>query len=228
MRKMRTSILAGVLSASVALAAEAPVYAAAQPIWLEINQTYYLNTGAQIERVAVGNPSIADVRILGASAVNVVAFAVGSTALTVWTKDGMRQEFNIVVSASDSGMADMIEKAINMPNVKVKKVGDKILLLRMHFINQRFKGNVVKVHVGDSSKQSFNEQLIGVFRRLGIAVRCTGKTDQSTGKLILQSGDIRLFPADTGFRTALATCSLFTLKTKHLSIQLHFLLMLLR
>ena len=42
MRKMRTSILAGVLSASVALAAEAPVYAAAQPIWLEINQTYYL------------------------------------------------------------------------------------------------------------------------------------------------------------------------------------------
>ena len=106
--------------------------------------------------------------------------------------------------------------------------GDELFFFRMYFINQRFKGNVVKVHVGDSSKQSFNEQLIGVFRRLGIAVRCTGKTDQSTGKLILQSGDIRLFPADTGFRTALATCSLFTLKTKHLSIQLHFLLMLLR
>ncbi|HCB93052.1 MAG TPA: type II/III secretion system protein [Selenomonas sp.] len=153
MRKMRTSILAGVLSASVALAAEAPVYAATQPIWLEINQTYYLNTGAQIERVAVGNPSIADVRILGASAVNVVAFAVGSTALTVWTKDGMRQEFNIVVSASDSGMADMIEKAINMPNVKVKKVGDKILLTGtvLNQYEKQYAESIASMYINDNA-----------------------------------------------------------------------------
>ena len=121
-------MLAGLLSASVVLAAEAPVYAAVQPIWIELNQSYYLNTGSQIERVAVANPKIADVRILGASALNIVAFGAGSTSLTVWTKNGMRQDFNIVVSVSDTGTANLIERAINLPNVKVDKVGDKIIL----------------------------------------------------------------------------------------------------
>ena len=129
MRGIEKQMLAGLLSATVVLAAEAPAFAAeAQPIWLELNQTYYLNTGSQIERVAVGNPKIADVRILGASALNIVAFQAGSTGLTVWTANGMRQEFNIVVSASDVGTAALIEKAINLPHVKVDKVGDKILL----------------------------------------------------------------------------------------------------
>ena len=153
MRRIEKSVVAGILSASVALAAEAPVYAAAQPIWIEVNQTYYLNTGAQIERVAVGNPAIADVRILGASALNVVAFTVGSTALTIWTKDGMRQEFNVVVSASDSGMADMIEKAINMPNVKVKKVGDKILLTGtvLNQYEKQYAESIASMYIDDSA-----------------------------------------------------------------------------
>ena len=53
----------GLLAASVAIAAEAPAYAAQQPIWLEVNQSYYLNTGGQITRVAVANPKIADVML---------------------------------------------------------------------------------------------------------------------------------------------------------------------
>ncbi len=128
MRGMEKNILAGLLSASVVLAAEAPVYAAGEPIWMEENQTYYLDTEYSIERVAIGNPKIADVRILGSSAVNIVAYKAGSTALTIWTSDGMRQDFNIVVSASDVGTAALIEKTINLPNVKVEKIGDKILL----------------------------------------------------------------------------------------------------
>ena len=155
MQRMEKQILAGLLSASVVLAAEAPAYAAAQPIWLELNQTYYLNTGSQIERVAVGNPKIADVRILGASALNIVAFEAGSTALTVWTANGMRQEFNIVVSASDAGTADLIEKAINLPGVKVDKVGDKILLTGtvQNQYEKQYAESVASMFISDGSKE---------------------------------------------------------------------------
>ncbi len=164
MRNVEKSIVAGLLSASVVLASEAPVYAGVQPIWIEINQTYYLNTGAQIERVAVGNPAVADVRILGACALNVVAFKVGSTAMTVWTKDGMRQEFNIVVSASDSGMADMIEKAINMPNVKVKKVGDKILLTGtvQNQYEKQYAESIASIYINNSA--SVTEEANGTMK----------------------------------------------------------------
>ncbi len=128
MQGINKKVLAGLFSASVVLAAEAPAYAAGENIWMEENQTYYLDTGSQIERVAIGNPQIADVRILGSSALNIVAFKSGSTSLTIWTADGVRQEFNIVVSASDVGTAALIEKTINLPNVKVEKIGDKVLL----------------------------------------------------------------------------------------------------
>ena len=160
MHRMQNYMLAGLLSASVVLAAEAPAYAAAQPIWLELNQTYYLNTGGQISRVAVGNPKIADVRILGASALNIVAFEPGSTALTVWTANGMRQEFTIVVSSSDAGTAALIEKAINLPHVKVDKIGDKILLTGtvQNQYEKQYAESIASMFLsGGSAKEETNE-----------------------------------------------------------------------
>ena len=167
-------MLAGLLSASLVLAAEAPAYADAQSIWIELNQSYYLNTGGQIERVAVANPKIADVRILGASALNIVAFEAGSTSLTVWTKNGIRQEFTIVVSASDAGTSAMIEKAINLPNVKVNKVGDKILLTGtvQNQYEKQYAESVASMYLSDDSatkdetngttKISTNEKIINL------------------------------------------------------------------
>ncbi len=124
---LRRTIGVGLLTAAVTIAVEAPAYAA-QPIWMEINQSYYLNTGGQITRVAVANPKIADVTILGASALNVIAFASGTTTLTIWTADGDRQEFQVVVSTSDSGIAAMIQQKIGLPGVTVEKIGNKIIL----------------------------------------------------------------------------------------------------
>lgn len=134
----------GLLAASVAIAAEAPAYAAQQPIWLEVNQSYYLNTGGQITRVAVANPKIADVNILGASALNVVAFGAGTTTLTVWTSDGIRQEFQVVVSSSDSGLAALIQKTIGLPGVRVDKIGDKVILTGT-VQNQRERDRAVQI-----------------------------------------------------------------------------------
>lgn len=115
-------------AATMAITAPAPAYAYVQPIWLGINQSYYLPTTSPITRVAVGSNKVAQVKVLGRFALNIVAVGEGTTNLNVWTRNGMRQEFQISVSQADDGLAQQIEKAINLPGVKVQKVGKKILL----------------------------------------------------------------------------------------------------
>ncbi len=127
MKILNKTFALGCLSATVMMM-PAPAFAYVQPINLNINQSYYLNTGSGIARVAVANPKIADVKILGASALNVVAFAPGTTTLNIWTKNGMRQEYQVTVSKEDKGLAKLIEKAIDLPGVKVQLVGDRVLL----------------------------------------------------------------------------------------------------
>lgn len=127
MKILNKTLVLGCLSATVMMM-PAPAFAYVQPINLNINQSYYLNTGSGIARVAVANPKIADVKILGASALNVVAFAPGTTTLNIWTKNGMRQEYQVTVSKEDKGLAKLIEKAIDLPGVKVQLVGDRVLL----------------------------------------------------------------------------------------------------
>ena len=144
---------AAVVAASAAVVVPAPAYAYVQPIWLGVNQSYYLNTGSGISRVAVANPKIADVKILGASALNIVAFAPGTTTLNIWTQNGMRQEYSVTVSKEDKGLAAIIEKAIDLPHVKVTMVGDRVLL-KGHVENQYEKELAFKIaclYVGDDT-----------------------------------------------------------------------------
>ncbi len=134
-------------SAAVATAAifsAAPAFAYVQPIAMEINQTYYLTTANKITRVAVANPKIADVTVVGASALNVVAFESGTTTLDIWTTDGTKEQYAITVSATDSGMAKLIEEAIDLPNVRVQKVGGRVLL-RGTVENQYEKNLAVRI-----------------------------------------------------------------------------------
>lgn len=131
-------------AAAVVSASAAPAYAYVQPIWLEVNQSYYMPQTSAIKRVAVTNPKIADVKVINNHAINIVALASGSTSLTVWNVNGMRQEFTVSVSPADSNLAALIQKAIGLPNVKVEKIGDKILL-RGTVMNQRERDTAVKI-----------------------------------------------------------------------------------
>ena len=114
--------------ASFAAVAPAPAYAYSQPIYLEINQSYYLPQTSAIKRVAVSNPDIADVIVVDKNAISVVAKKSGSTSLTIWNANGMRQEFTVSVTGADSGMAGAIQKAIGLPHVEVSVVGGKVIL----------------------------------------------------------------------------------------------------
>ena len=146
-------------AATLAITAPAPAYAYVQPIWLGINQSYYLPTTSPITRVAVSSDKVAQVKVLGKFALNIVAVGEGTTTLNVWTRNGMRQEFQISVSQVDDGLAQQIEKAIDLPGVKVQKVGKKILL-RGTVANQYEKDlafNIASIYVEEQNGKEENK-----------------------------------------------------------------------
>lgn len=141
--------------------APAPAYAYMQPIWLGVNQSYYLSTQRPISKVAVANPKIADVKVLGSNALNIVAFGQGTTTVNVWTADGMRQDFSVSVSKEDKGLAATIERAINLPGVTVQMVENRVLL-RGQVKNQYEKDLAFKIaclYVGDNPTSTKQDKL---------------------------------------------------------------------
>lgn len=113
------------LSTSIVHAAET------QTLVIKKQTSHYMDMGQQITRIAVGDPNIANVVQLPGSArefLIVTKTADGSTALFVWTRDGERHEYTIVVSPEDPSRAKLIEQAINLPDVHVKIVDNRILL----------------------------------------------------------------------------------------------------
>lgn len=83
---------------AMAIIAANAVALAAQPIWIEINQSYLYQAGySPITRVTVANPAIADVVVLDRTKLNIVGKALGSTSLSVWSDNGMRQDFVVSV-----------------------------------------------------------------------------------------------------------------------------------
>ena len=135
--KVFTSLI---VSAGILLSA--PVVMAATPLSVSVNESRYVQE-AGLSRVAVGNPEIADVQLLSAREFLLVGKKAGSTSLLVWGANG-RQEYIVTVTGENSGLAAMIEKAINLPGVTVQMVGEKILL-RGTVMNQYEKDLALKI-----------------------------------------------------------------------------------
>ena len=105
--------------------------AASEPVNLNFNSSKYVRLPQTITKIYVGNGSIVKVKQPTTSLNEIMITAlekVGSTNVFVWTADGTRYEYNVTVFDEDVGMAAVIEREIGLPNVKVKKIGDKILL----------------------------------------------------------------------------------------------------
>lgn len=102
-----------------------------QTLKIKKQTSKYMDMGTTITRIAVGDPKIASVIQLPGSASEflvVTKETPGSTAMFVWTIDGQRREYLIVVSPEDPGQAMLIEQAIGLPNVHVKMVDERVLL----------------------------------------------------------------------------------------------------
>lgn len=120
--------LTATVIAAAAILSPAPAYAQFTPLSIDLNQSYYLNTGRNITRVAIANPKIADVSLLDGTSLNVIGISPGTTTLNVWASNGYRYEYRITVSDQDSGLAKIVQDAIGLPDVRVQMIGGKILL----------------------------------------------------------------------------------------------------
>ena len=144
----RHTICAGLLvSAGILLAA--PAVHAAQPLQIGLNESRYMEIGG-LNRVAIGNPEVADVQLVSGNELLVIGKKAGSTTLLVWGGGG-RSEYLVIVSGADSGLAEIIQRAIGLPGVTVQTVKDKVLLKGV-VMNQYEKDMALKVaslYVGD-------------------------------------------------------------------------------
>ena len=98
---------------------------------LDVNTTAYVNAGSSIIRITSGNPSIAVVKQVDPTFKTgflIEGHGVGTTVILAWTADNQIKEYMVVVSPEDVGQALLIEEAIGLPDVHVRKIGEKILL----------------------------------------------------------------------------------------------------
>jgi pilus assembly protein CpaC len=115
---------------------------AATPLNVSVNGSQYMETPG-ITRLAVGNPDIADVKLLSNNDFLVVGKKAGSTSLIVWS-NGQREEYSVYVSGDDEGTERAIQKAIGYPGVKVQMMNGKVLL-RGKVKNQYEHDTAVKI-----------------------------------------------------------------------------------
>lgn len=115
---------------------------AATPLNVSVNGSQYMEAPG-ITRLAVGNPDIADVKLLSNNDFLVVGKKAGSTSLIVWS-NGQREEYSVYVSGDDEGTERAIQKAIGYPGVKVQMMNGKVLL-RGKVKNQYEHDTAVKI-----------------------------------------------------------------------------------
>lgn len=131
----------GLLVTAAMIGAAGNVFAA-DILNVSVNGSRYMEDSG-ITRLAVGNPDIADIRLLSNDDYLVVGKKAGSTSLLVWSNNG-RQEYNVYVSGDDEGTEKAIQKAIGYPGVKVQMMNGKVLL-RGKVKNQYEHDSAVKV-----------------------------------------------------------------------------------
>lgn len=131
----------GLLVTAAMIGAAGNVFAA-DILNVSVNGSRYMEDSG-ITRLAVGNPDIADIRLLSNNDYLVVGKKAGSTSLLVWSNNG-RQEYNVYVSGDDEGTEKAIQKAIGYPGVKVQMMNGKVLL-RGKVRNQYEHDSAVKV-----------------------------------------------------------------------------------
>ena len=98
---------------------------------MEYNSSKYISMNQKIIRIFVGNGSVVHVHQPSPDSTEFIITSQGTTASTtifIWTEDGRRHEYLVNVSDEQYGQAKIIEEAIGLPNVHVRKVGDRILL----------------------------------------------------------------------------------------------------
>ena len=151
--------LKGLLVAASLMLLPTPAQAA-ETLTINLNASHYLKIDKPITRIATGSAEIISIVELKPSRneILIVAKQAGSTSMLIWTADGEITEYLVNVSPEDKGQASMIEDAINLPNVRVKKIGNRLLLsgrVRNQY-EREYAIKTAQLYVGNVTVSSIN------------------------------------------------------------------------
>ena len=137
------------------------VYAEEEPetIRIDLRALRHMEFDSDVVSVFIGDSSLVKILQVPPSANEffIVSYTKsGCTTMLLETADGMRHEF--LISVGDSNLPEIIEREINLPNVHVRKVKERIMLTGT--VNNQYERNyaiqTARLYVGGTSESSLN------------------------------------------------------------------------
>jgi pilus assembly protein CpaC len=116
------------LIAAVAVLAPLPASAAATPLALAAGKSQLVGNGKALAKVAVGDPKVADVRVVNDKQVLVQAIKPGTTSLYIWTKDGAELAYDLTVGMDTATIQRQLRELTGNQSLHVGFNGSSFLL----------------------------------------------------------------------------------------------------
>lgn len=134
-----------------------------------------------IQRVAIGDPGVADVKTIGNNQLLIIGSAEGKTTLLIWKGNGQRVSYNIAVRKQDpNDIINEIKKLLGeIEGVTVRMVGERIYLdgqaytqadaNRIDQVVQLYNGLVKSfVTIAPNAKKLVAQNLNAAFQKAGL------------------------------------------------------------
>ncbi len=100
-----------------------------EPLAIAAGKSHVIAAPAELTRVSVGNPEIADIALLRSRDIYVIGKSVGSTNIFMWGKKGEVSVMDVSVSADTSGLMRKLKELMpEEADIQVRSAGDALVL----------------------------------------------------------------------------------------------------
>lgn len=110
------------------LSIETGALAASRNLDVPVGGQRILKLGQTIDRMAIADPSIIDVKVVSSRELRVLGQRDGTTDLTIWFADNSSLSYHVVVGADLTGLRDEFSRDPALSNVKVVETGKGVVL----------------------------------------------------------------------------------------------------
>jgi pilus assembly protein CpaC len=145
MRVVRTHPLAALLTAALLVAASGEAWAndagrlylaepgghedVLQDIDIEVGKSLFIQTSYSVRRVSVGDPDVVDVSPLGTQEIQLVAKAIGTTNVVLWSPKGVpKASINVAVGAANSHIEAELRRVLGQNDVHIDGAGESVIV----------------------------------------------------------------------------------------------------
>ncbi|WP_295718799.1 type II and III secretion system protein family protein [uncultured Halovibrio sp.] len=102
------------------------IQAQGEPLELNVGDQSVFNTGRNIDRIAVGNPEVADVEVLDARQVLITGVGQGQTSLRYWLGGASDPREREIKVSADTGVLDQMLNEAGEPGMSARSAGGAV------------------------------------------------------------------------------------------------------